>query len=292
MNYSEAYRKGTDVLTGASIPEAALDARLLLEFVTGNDTNTLYAHPDTPVSDEDAAKYEELILQRARHIPLSYITGTCSFMGVDFTVNENVLIPRQDTECLVEEAMRFVSDGSGILDLCTGSGCILLALMHYKNGCNGVGVDISASAVDVARKNAAMIDEAGGLNGGSVSFVCGDLYEPLQADGKKFDVIISNPPYIKRDVIETLMPEVRDHEPREALDGGEDGLSFYRRIAEGAPEHLVNYGMVFLEIGYDQGEAVSEILKKAGFTDINVVKDYGGNDRVITAVHKIPRNLN
>ena len=282
MNYSELYHHGTQVLSAAEIAEAALDARLLLEFLTGKGYNTLLAYPETPVDDSDAAKYEALLAKRKEHVPLSQITGTCEFMGIEFAVNDQVLTPRQDSECLVEEAMRFVGDGADILDLCTGSGCLLLSLLHYKNGCRGTGVDISPDALAIARKNHGMLEETGGLNGGSARFMEGDLYDAL-SPGTRFDFIISNPPYIRRDVIPTLMPEVRDHEPLIALDGGEDGLDFYRRIADGAPSHLTRSGMVFCEIGYDQAAGVLDIFAAAGFSDINVVKDYSGNDRVITA---------
>ena len=171
--------------------------------------------------------------------------------------------------------------GQRVLDLCTGSGCLLLSLMHYKNGCRGVGVDISADALTVARSNLSRIEGSGGLNGGSAEFICGDMYEALAGFDRKYDIIISNPPYIRSSVIPTLMPEVRDHDPLIALDGGDDGLIFYRRIAEGAPQHLARDGRIFLEIGYDQAEDVARIFSAAGFKDINIVKDYSGNDRVI-----------
>ncbi|MBO4904963.1 MAG: peptide chain release factor N(5)-glutamine methyltransferase [Lachnospiraceae bacterium] len=282
MNYREAYKFGEGILSDAGITEAALDARLLLEFITGHDRNTLLAYPDTSVSDSEAAKYESIVRKRAGHIPLQQLTGECSFMGMDLYVNDKVLIPRQDSECLVEEAMRYVQDGSDILDLCTGSGCLLLSLMHYKNGCRGVGVDISADACDVANINRDRLEETGGLNGGCAEFIVGDLYDAIAHD-QKFDVIISNPPYIRTADIKELMPEVRDHEPHMALDGGEDGLIFYRRIAQSAPDHLVRGGRIFFEIGYDQADAVSQILAEANFADINVIKDFSGNDRVVLA---------
>ncbi len=283
MIYSETYENGVRILSAAGISEAALDARLLLEFITGHDRNALLAHPETPVSDDENTRYEALIEKRASHVPLQQMTGTAGFMGIDFFVNDKVLIPRADSECLVEEAMRFVSDGSDILDLCTGSGCLILSLMHYKNNCRGVGADISEDALSVARRNEKMLTAGGGLNGGTVSFIAGDLYEALSGDDMKFDVIISNPPYIRSDVIPTLMPEVADHEPLIALDGGDDGLTFYRRIAERACKYLTKHGMIFLEIGYDQAKDVSGILADAGFINIEVVKDYAGNDRVVRA---------
>ena len=283
MTYSELYRNGTRELSRAGISEAALNARLLLEFLTGCDRQKLLMEPDEPVDHKDEASYGELIAKRAEHIPLQQLTGSCCFMGIDFAVSDKVLIPRQDSECLVEEAMRYVPDGSDILDMCTGSGCLLLSLMHYKNSCRGVGVDISEDALNVAGRNLEMLRRDGGLNGGEAVFLQGDLYEALGEHNRKFDFIISNPPYIRSDVISTLMPEVRDHEPHIALDGGDDGLDFYRRIISGAPAHLANYGMLFLEIGFDQAEDVSRILTEAGFRDISVIKDYSDNDRVISA---------
>ncbi len=152
-----------------------------------------------------------------------------------------------------------------------------------SDNCRGVGVDISEDALNVAGRNLEMLRRDGGLNGGDAVLLQGDLYEALGEHNRKFDFIISNPPYIRSDVISTLMPEVRDHEPRIALDGGDDGLDFYRRIISGAPAHLANYGMLFLEIGFDQAEDVSRILADAGFEDISVIKDYSKNDRVISA---------
>lgn len=283
MNYSETYENGLQQLSAAGISEAALDARLLLEFITGHDRTTLLARPETQVSDEEAARYRQIIVKRAGHIPVSQLTKSCGFMGLDFIVDENVLTPRQDSECLVEEAMRYTQDGSDILDLCTGSGCLLLSLMHYKNGCRGLGVDISEEALSVAQKNLAKISEEGGLNGGAAKFVRADMFEALSGTDRKFDIIISNPPYIRTDDIARLMPEVRDHEPRIAIDGGIDGLFFYRKIAAGSPKYLARGGRIFLEIGCDQAADVTGILAGAGFTDIETIKDYGGNDRVITA---------
>ncbi|MCR5687274.1 MAG: peptide chain release factor N(5)-glutamine methyltransferase [Lachnospiraceae bacterium] len=282
MNYSSAYKTGTDRLSAAGIPEAALDSRLLLEFITGCGLTDVLAHPERELTDDEAAAYERALSRRAEHVPLSYITHTCGFMGIVFRVSADVLIPRQDSECLVEEAMRYTYDGSDILDLCTGSGCLLLSLMHYKNGCRGVGVDISEEALCLARENQRLLDEDGGLNGGSAKFICGDMFDAVPS-GMRFDVIISNPPYIRTGDIEGLMPEVALHEPRIALDGGPDGLMFYRKIAARSGEYLAPGGYIFLEIGYDQAGDVRMLLRDAGFSDIEVIKDYSGNDRVIKA---------
>lgn len=204
-------------------------------------------------------------------------------MGLTFIVNEHVLIPRQDTEVLVEEVMRYLHDGMRILDMCTGSGCILLSLLRYSNDCTGVGIDISGDALRVARENAERILGVQAVEQSRITLLQGDLFEALEKSdaGNKFDIIVSNPPYIKTDVIDSLMPEVREHEPRLALDGREDGLFFYREIITRAGSFLAGGGMLFLEIGYDQGEEVRLLMEKAGYTDIEVIKDYAGLDRVV-----------
>ena len=193
-------------------------------------------------------------------------------MGLTFRVNEHTLIPRQDTEILVEEGMRHMFDGMRILDMCTGSGCILLSLLKYSNECEGTGVDISKEALKVAEENAERL-------GLKAEFIQGDLFENLP--DMKYDMIISNPPYIETAVIETLMPEVREHEPIQALDGMEDGLFFYQRIVEKAGGFLTKGGWLLFEIGYNQGEAVRELMKEKGFQNIEIVKDYAGLDRVV-----------
>lgn len=285
MIYSELILEGTALLSDADITEAALDARLLLEYICHTDRNTLYAHPDLVVEDNKATEYRELIKKRASHVPLQHLTGSQNFMGLDFLVTKDVLVPRQDTEFLVEEAMKYLQDGMRVLDLCTGSGCILISLMHYKNNIEGLGVDISEPALSIAKKNAERLLANNKPN--APVFLLGDLYEALNgADVQssipsKFDIIVSNPPYIRPSVIKTLMPEVKNHEPMLALDGGEDGLDFYRRIADGAKDYLTNYGRIFLEIGYDQGEEVVDILENAGFTEVSCLKDYANNPRVV-----------
>lgn len=272
MKYREAYDTGRAALEAAFVPEAETDARLLLEFVCGTDRNTLLAHGDRDVTKEQESIYRGLVEKRSRRIPLQHLTGVQDFMGLEFTVNEHVLIPRQDTEILVEEALLNLHDGMRVLDMCTGSGCILISLLHYSNNCEGVGADISAEALKVAEGNAVR------LLGTNVPFVQSDLFEKVEG---KFDMIVSNPPYIQSNVIDTLMPEVRDHEPRLALDGSGDGLLFYRRILEECPRYLQKGGMLFFEIGYDQGEAVSRMMEQAGFLEVRLVRDYGGMDRVV-----------
>ena len=274
MNYREYYELGRKLLAEAGVEEAALDARRLLEHSCHTDRNTLLVHGDREVASREADTYLQLIGQRAERIPLQHLTGTQDFMGLEFTVNHHVLIPRQDTEILVEAAMKELHDGMRILDMCTGSGCILISLLHYSNGCSGVGADISGDALEVAEANAGRI--LGGA--GQVSFIRSDLFEEVEG---RFDMIVSNPPYIRTEVIEGLMPEVRDHEPRQALDGTADGLYFYRGIVQECGEHLERGGRLYFEIGHDQAEEVSELMERAGFVEIEVVRDYAGLDRVV-----------
>ncbi len=280
MTYRECYEQGCRTLQAAGIEEAALDARLLLEAVCGTDRNDLLVHGEQPVSPEAEEKYLNWIRQRAEHIPLQQLTGEQDFMGLTFSVNEHVLIPRQDTEILVEEVLKELHDGMRVLDMCTGSGCILLSLLHYSNDCEGLGVDLSAEALEVAGRNVLKVLTPEKAE--HALFLQSDLFEKVEG---KFEIIVSNPPYIASAEVEKLMPEVRDHEPRMALDGTEDGLYFYRRIIEEAGKHLVSSGMLFFEIGYDQGQAVSELMRTEGYCEVQVVQDYAGLDRVVLGTY-------
>lgn len=276
--YHAVYREGVDRLTGAGIEEAALDARLLLEYVCGTDRNTLLVHGEREVSEEEYERYSGLITERAGHVPLQHLTGEQEFMGLTFLVNNKVLVPRQDTEVLVEEVLRNLHDGMRILDMCTGSGCILLSLLQYSNDCVGVGADLSAEALEVAEENYKRLRKE--RPGMEASFVESDLFAGIP-EGERYEIIVSNPPYIKTDVIKTLMPEVREYEPLMALDGREDGLYFYREITGQAEEYLTRGGMLFYEIGFDQAEEVCKIMENEGFREIEVVKDFAGLDRVV-----------
>ena len=240
MTYREVYQEGVKVLTEAAIAEAVLDARLLLEYVCKTDRNTLLAHGDREVTGEEQEQYLETIARRAAHVPLQHITGEQEFIGLTFAVNSKVLVPRQDTEVLVEEVMRNLHDGMRILDMCTGSGCILLSLLQYSNDCTGVGVDLSPDALAVARGNYERIRQQKPEM--EASFLESDLFTRVEG---RYDIIVSNPPYIRSDVIPTLMPEVRDYEPVMALDGTEDGLFFYREITKKAKDYLSRGGMLY-----------------------------------------------
>ena len=280
MNYRECYEEGLRILNAAGIEESSLDARLLLEHLCHTRRHDLLVHGDQPVTEEKVREYLELIGKRAGHIPLQHLTGTQDFMGLTFRVSENVLIPRQDTEILVEEVLKELHDGMTVLDMCTGSGCILISLLHYSNDCTGTGADVSEAALEVARFNGeALLDEE---KRSRLSWIRTDLFENVSG---RYDRIVSNPPYISSAVIETLMPEVRDHEPRMALDGCGDGLLFYRRIVSESRDHLVRGGMLYFEIGYDQAGAVCGLMRENGYTDVFTVHDYAGLDRVVCGTY-------
>ena len=281
MTLREAWNFGKKRLTAAEVPDADLDAWYLLEWCTGVSRSHYLAYPEEAISPEQEEQYREAIARRAQRIPLQQITGEQEFMGLSFLVNEHVLIPRQDTEILVEETAKFLQDGMRYLDLCTGSGCILVSLLHYAKGTAGTGADLSGKALSVAKGNV----EA---NGVEARLVQGDLFEPVTGT---FDLIVSNPPYIASAEIETLAPEVREHEPRMALDGTADGLFFYRRIVQESPSYLKEGGWLCMEIGYDQGAAVQQLMEARGFVTVSVIKDLAGLDRVVSGCYRRTRNV-
>lgn len=271
MTFREAISFGERQLNDVGIVDAKNDAWLLLTFVCKIDRTFYYVHMDEQMSIEQQAEYENVINKRAEHVPLQYITGEQEFMGNPFHVNESVLIPRQDTETLVEESLKLVRPGMKVLDMCTGSGCILISILKNVVDVEGFGYDISKQALNVAKENAK-------LNNVMATFEPSDLFEKVT---DTFDVIVSNPPYIPTAVIGTLMPEVAVYEPIQALDGKEDGLYFYRKIIDSASDYLKENGKLLFEIGHDQGESVSNLMREAGYKDVRVVKDLAGNDRVV-----------
>lgn len=275
MEYKKLYDKGVLMLREVQIGEAALDARLLLEEICGTDRNDLLVHGDRQVTEEQYNCYVNYIDMRRRHIPLQHILGYQEFMGLKFKVTPDVLIPRQDTETLVEEVMRNLHDGMHILDMCTGSGCILLSLLRYSNDCVGVGCDLSEKALKIARENARELSL-------EAEFIQSDLFENVCG---KYEIIVSNPPYIPSGEISTLMEEVKDHDPLLALDGREDGLYFYREIIKTAGQYLHPGGMLFLEIGCSQAEDVCRYMKEADYKEVAVCKDLAGLDRVVSGVY-------
>ena len=277
VNYRDCYKKGIMELEKSGVPEPENDARLLLEFVCGTNRNTLLAHGDMQVEETKREQYAELIAKRSSRIPLQILTGEQDFCGFTFQVNEHVLIPRQDTEILVEQALKQVKPGMQVLDMCTGSGCILISLLAMAKEIHGVGVDISEKALEVAKANSLRLLP----KERQPEWYCGDLFSALWGQVPAFGMIVSNPPYIPSEVIETLMPEVKDFEPRGALDGSKDGLLFYRRIIKEGSPFLTPNGLMIFEIGHDQGEAVKVLMEEGGFENISVIKDYAGLDRVV-----------
>ncbi|MBR6307569.1 MAG: peptide chain release factor N(5)-glutamine methyltransferase [Lachnospiraceae bacterium] len=271
MKYKEAYELGCLRLKAADISDYKTDARLLLEYVCDTTYGDLFTKGDSEVSAECEARYDELLVKRGNHIPLQHLTGRQDFMGLEFLVNENVLVPRADTETLVEEVLKDLHDGMRVLDMCTGSGCILLSLLKFSNDCEGVGVDISEKALEVAKKNSEALHI-------DATFIQSDLFENVEG---KFDILVSNPPYIRTCEIEELMPEVRDHDPFIALNGHETGVFFYEKIVERAPEFLNRGGLLAFEIGCDQGKEVSDIMIRGGFKNVEVINDLCGNPRVV-----------
>lgn len=273
------YREGKEQLELSGVPDADLDAWYLLEFVTGISKARYYGNPEAGMEKEEVLRYRDVIRQRAERIPLQHITGEQEFMGFSFQVNEHVLIPRQDTETLVEEALGVLKPKMEILDLCTGSGCILLSLLKLGEkqgiaGLKGTGADISREALKVAEENGRRLE----IPGDQLAWVRGDLFEKLEGP---FDLLVSNPPYILSGELSGLQEEVRLHDPALALDGHEDGLYFYRRIAAEAGKYLRDGAFLMLEIGWDQGEAVRGLLEAAGYQEVEVKKDLSGNDRVV-----------
>lgn len=279
LTLKQLYKVGTVKLAEEGIEEFSLDAWYLLEYVTGVSKAMYFAEPERAVSEENADRYIDCIRQRAAHIPLQHITGEQEFMGYPFCVNEHVLIPRQDTEILVEEAIQIMRPKMKILDMCTGSGCIVLSILkmckekYYMTDLQGVGADVSEEALKVARENSRRLEVP-------VTWIQSDLFAKIPEE-EKYDVIVSNPPYIETAVIDTLQEEVRLHDPYIALDGKEDGLYFYRRIISEADKYLKPQGKLMFEIGCDQAESVEELMKNAGYEQITVKKDLAGLDRVV-----------
>lgn len=290
MTYREALAWGQEQLRMAEVPDFALDAGYLLEFTSGRKHIDLVLDGREQMTDVLFEKYRDCVRRRAQRIPLQQITGSQAFMGLDFMVNEHVLCPRQDTETLVEEGLTILASlrsGSAknsqanadreirLLDLCTGSGCILISLLALARGqetpIHGLAADLSPEALAVARENAKR-------NGVSAAFVLSDLFAEIEGS---FDLITANPPYIPSGQLEDLMPEVRDHEPRMALDGDEDGLAFYRRIAGQAPDYLREGGWLLMEIAFDQGQAVRQMLADGPLEEIEIIQDLSGRDRVL-----------
>lgn len=278
-NLREVYTEGKNRLQKAGVQSYEFDARQLLFFVFSIDANQYLLNQSMPLGEGEEKKvnsYFEAIQKRSEKIPLQYITGEQNFCGLDFYVNENVLIPRLDTEVLVEKILEYEEPGQRVMDMCTGSGCIAITLQKL-GGFQVMAVDISEEALTLARKNAQR-------NQAQVTFFQSNMFDQL-SNTSKVDVIVSNPPYIESKVVDELDDEVKKYEPRLALDGMEDGLHFYRILAREGKRFLNEGGRLYVEIGFDQAEAVKEIFGAQGFLDIQVYKDLAGLDRVV-AMHR------
>ena len=267
-------KENTDKLDAAGITDASVDIWLLLEHFADIKKSDYLANQDKTITKVVAEQIEEAVEKRANHIPVQHIIGQTEFMGLTFKVNDKVLVPRLDTEILVDEVVKYVGDDfAKILDMCTGSGCIAITVSDMCDNATVVGADISKDAIDIAEDN-------NKLNQTDVTFIESDLFENVEG---LFDVVVSNPPYIKTEEIENLQEEVKLYDPKLALDGGESGLDFYQRIIKDSKDYLKANGMIFFEIGFDQAEEVSNILKENGYHDIVVKKDLSGLDRVVMA---------
>lgn len=312
MTIEQAYHYGTQELQSAGVEEGKLDAWYLLEYATKVSRAEYFCDPQRELDKEQELQYFLYIEKRAQHFPLQHITGEQAFMGLSFLVNEAVLIPRQDTEVLVECALRRLKEwqpekaaGAAmaeetcssmenmaaetdtseeivrVLDMCTGSGCILLSILYYMREnapqiqVEGTGADISSEALQVAQENAERL-------GIQTAWRCGDLFDKI--DGR-YQMIVANPPYVRTSVLKELQEEVKYHDPKIALDGGGDGLHFYRRILTECREHLEAGGSLLMEIGYDQAQDVCGLMREAGFSRIEVKKDLAGLDRVVSGVY-------
>lgn len=277
-------KKGTAILENSGIEEAGQDAWLLLEYATGKDRTYYFSHMQDAATAEQEGRYLKLLKKRSLRIPLQHLTHQAFFMGHEFYVDGRVLIPRQDTEVLAEEALKRLKGKKAprILDMCTGSGCILISLLLERTDARGVGADISGDALDVAKENARRLGA-----GDRAQFVKSDLFAGAyfsETGGKeeaKYDILISNPPYIPTAEIQELMEEVRLFDPRQALDGREDGLYFYREILKAAGEYLREDGWLLFEIGCSQGAAVAELFYRAGYGQVEIIRDLSGLDRVV-----------
>lgn len=282
-------KEGEYQLSKAFCMDPKIDAQELYCYLTGLDKVSLFLKAEEEVDSETEEKYMELIRRRAERIPLQHITGVQEFMGYTFRVNPHVLIPRQDTETLVTEAAKTIQSTPreklsffeklkgrkewDVLDLCCGSGAVGISLAKICSNVKVTATDISAEAVETAEANAEDLRV-------KVRFITGDMFEPVK--GRKFDMIVSNPPYIRTNMISILQEEVKDHEPLNALDGGRDGLDFYRTIVEKAADFLKPEGFLLMEIGHDQGEDLRKMLKDSGkYSPAAVIKDLPGRDRVV-----------
>ncbi len=291
MTLENCLRQGINTLQSNNVSDADFDAFALLEYVTGVSKSDFFFKKSDEISDSCYERYIELIERRSKRVPLQHITNRQNFFGYDFYVDSNVLIPRQDTEVLIEKILEVIeanfnveiSSDISILDMCTGSGCIAITIYKelIKRGFNidATAVDLSKDTLAVTEKNVEKLVGIKALNN-TFHIIESDMFSNIN-NNRSYDIIVSNPPYIPTRDIEKLEPEVRDYDPIMALDGDTDGLRFYRRIIEESSNCLNNNGFIAFEIGYNQGDDVKSLLEEKGYKDIHIYKDLGGLDRVI-----------
>lgn len=276
LTYRQMCHNGAAILVDAGITDAEYDSFALLEYITGMDRTAYILNGSKSVPEDIAERYDAVIDRRSSHIPLQHITGQAWFYGRGFNVNSDVLVPRQDTEVLVSEALKVINAKDSVLDMCTGSGCIIITLALEKKLGRALGADISEAALKVASGNREK------LGADDVTFVKSNIFSDINVnDDELFDVIVSNPPYIATGEIETLTEEVRIHDPYIALDGLEDGLHFYREITQQSMNYIKSGGWLLYEIGCTQAHDVSDIMSEYGYSNIKVIKDLAGLDRVV-----------
>ncbi|CDD57461.1 release factor glutamine methyltransferase [Bacteroides pectinophilus CAG:437] len=276
LTYRQMCHNGAAILADAGITDAEYDSFALLEYITGMDRTAYILDGSKSVPEDIAERYDAVIDRRSSHIPLQHITGQAWFYGRGFNVNSDVLVPRQDTEVLVSEALKVINAKDSVLDMCTGSGCIIITLALEKKLGRALGADISEAALKVASGNREK------LGADDVTFVKSNIFSDINVnDDELFDVIVSNPPYIATGEIETLTEEVRIHDPYIALDGLEDGLHFYREITQQSMNYIKSGGWLLYEIGCTQAHDVSDIMSEYGYSNIKVIKDLAGLDRVV-----------
>lgn len=276
LTYRQMCHNGAAILADAGITDAEYDSFALLEYITGMDRTAYILNGSKSVPEDIAERYDAVIDRRSSRIPLQHITGQAWFYGRGFNVNSDVLVPRQDTEVLVSEALKVINAKDSVLDMCTGSGCIIITLALEKKLGRALGADISEAALKVASGNREK------LGADDVTFVKSNIFSDINVnDDELFDVIVSNPPYIATGEIETLTEEVRIHDPYIALDGLEDGLHFYREITQQSMNYIKSGGWLLYEIGCTQAHDVSDIMSEYGYSNIKVIKDLAGLDRVV-----------
>lgn len=277
-NVAEILRSATERFSAAKIDNPRLDAEILLANVLNCRRLDLYVDSDKILPLKSILSFNELVNRRIKGIPVAYLVGSKEFFGLKFAVNENVLIPRPETEILTEfvgEYLRGLEKSVIFADLGTGSGAIAISILKFVKNSRAIAVDISESALEVAKFNAIKFNVDDRIN-----FCHGDLFEPL--NGQIFDAIVSNPPYIPTSELKTLQNEVKS-EPTIALDGGIDGLDFYRKIISCSPKFLLKNGILAVEIGINQASAVKNLFEQSNFADIEILRDLSGIERVVAA---------